>query len=67
MAQEPTSAPTSGPITTRLQVASFSEADKSLLQAAENLIRDGICENINSALIDLDPTASPPIYTEAVK
>ena len=67
MAQEATSAPTSGPITTRLEVASFSEGDKSLLQTAEKLIRDGICENINSAIIDLDPTASPPIYTEAVK
>jgi hypothetical protein len=50
-----------------LEVASFSESDKSLLQAAEKLIRDGICENINSAITDLDPTASPPIYTEAVK
>jgi hypothetical protein len=67
MAQEATSAPTSGPITTRLEVASFSEDDKRLLHTAEKLIRDGICENINSAITDLDPSTNPPIYTEKVK
>jgi len=67
MGQEAASTPASGPITTRLEVASFSEDDKRLLGTAEKLIRDGICENINSAIIDLDPTTDPPIYTEKVK